>query len=102
MLNKIGFMAQSITCNLLPKTVALPELEKKGLRVGDPMVILFAEYVDRRSITYRFDGRALTNGAQCRNRRRFDGHIRDQIIKEVEHQCSRSGATFSLRVSGTF
>jgi len=78
------------------------DIDDRESTIGDPMVILFAEYVDRRSITYRFDGRALTNGSSCRNRYRYDGHIRDQIVKEIEHQCSRSGATFSLQISGTF
>ena len=32
------------------------DIDDRESTVGDPMVILFAEYVDRRNLTYRFDG----------------------------------------------
>lgn len=69
---------------------------------GDPRVNLFVEYVDSRGITYRLDGGALTDGAQCRIRTRYDGRISDGVPEEYEHQCIRNGATASFRISGTF
>lgn len=78
------------------------DIDDKETSNGDPRVNLFVEYVSARGITYRFDGGALTDGAQCRDRFRYDGHIRDDIVREIEHQCTRTGSTYSLRVSGTF
>ncbi len=78
------------------------DIDDKETTVGDPLVNLFVEYVSQMGITYRFDGGALTNGAQCRDRFRYVGHIRNDILKEVEHQCTRTGSRASLRISGTF
>jgi hypothetical protein len=78
------------------------DIDDKETSNGDPRVNLFVEYVSARGITYRFDGGALTDGAQCRDRFRYDGHIRDDIVREIEHQCTRTGSTYSMRVSGTF
>jgi hypothetical protein len=78
------------------------DIDDKETMVGDPRVNLFVEYVDSRSITYRFDGNGITDGAQCRDRFRYTGHISNNILEEVEHQCTRTGASYSLRISGTF
>ena len=78
------------------------DIDDIEMSVGDPRVNLFVEYVDSFGLTWRFDGGGLTNGAQCRDRFRFDGRISAGILEEVEHQCVRDGMTASLRVSGTF
>jgi len=70
--------------------------------VRDPRVNLFVERVDRLGLTWRFDGGGLIDGAQCRDRKRFDGKISSGILAEIEHQCSRPGPTYTLKVSGTF
>jgi hypothetical protein len=70
--------------------------------IGDPRYNLFAEYVDSRGLTYRVDVQNATNNARCRRRTRFDGRISDNILEEIESQCTKTGLEFSLKVSGTF
>jgi len=70
--------------------------------IGDPRYNLFAEYVDSRGLTYRVDVQNFSNNVRCRRRTRFVGRISDNILEEIEGQCSGSGIDFSLRVSGTF
>ncbi|MCB1671846.1 MAG: TonB-dependent receptor [Gammaproteobacteria bacterium] len=69
--------------------------------VRDPRVNLYVEKVDHFGLTWRFEGGGLIDGAQCRKRQRFDGRISSGILQEIEHQCSRPGPTYNLRVSGT-
>lgn len=70
--------------------------------VGEPRVNLFAEYISPRSITYRFDFGAMTDGAQCRRRTRFIGRIAADILEEIEYRCTTTGEEFTLSVNGTF
>jgi len=70
--------------------------------VRDPRINLFVEHVDSFGLTWRFDGGGLIDGAQCRDRKRFEGKISSGILKEVEHQCSRPGTTYTVKVSGSF
>ena len=70
--------------------------------VGEPRVNLFAEYRDRRGVTYRFDAGALTNGSQCRQRRRFVGRTSANILEETERRCTTTGLELAFRVNGTF
>ncbi len=70
--------------------------------IGDPRYNLFAEYRDRRGTTYRIDIQNASNNVRCRERRRFVGRISDQILEEIEDQCTLTGLDFSFKVSGTF
>ena len=70
--------------------------------VGEPRVNLFAEYRDKKGVTYRFDAGALTNGSQCRQRRRFVGRTVDNILEETERRCTTTGLELAFRVNGTF
>jgi hypothetical protein len=70
--------------------------------VGEPRVNLFAEYRDRQGVTYRFDAGALTNGSQCRQRRRFVGRSAANVLEEIEQRCTTTGIELALRVNGTF
>ncbi len=70
--------------------------------VGEPRVNLFAEYRDRQGVTYRFDAGALTNGSQCRQRRRFVGRTSANILEETERRCTTTGLELAFRVNGTF
>ena len=70
--------------------------------VGEPRVNLFAEYRNRRGVTYRFDAGALTNGSQCRQRRRFVGRTSANILEETERRCTTTGLELAFRVNGTF
>jgi len=70
--------------------------------VGDPRYNLFAEYVDSRGLTYRTDIGNFSNNVRCRRRTRYLGRISDNILEEIEGQCTNTGLDFSLKVSGTF
>ncbi len=70
--------------------------------IGDPRYNLFAEYIDRRGLTYRIDIQNASNNVRCRRRTRFVGRISAEILEEIENQCTTTGLDFSLRVSGTF
>lgn len=70
--------------------------------VGEPRVNLFAEYRDRKGVTYRFDAGALTNGSQCRQRRRFVGRTSANVLEETERRCTTTGLELAFRVNGTF
>lgn len=70
--------------------------------VGDPRVNLFVEYVDRRGLTYRFDIGGITNGAQYRERYRYDGRISDDILEEIEARNVRGGTVYTFAINGTF
>jgi len=69
---------------------------------ADPFVTAFLEVIAFDDITFRFDLRNATDVDMCRDRTRFVGHIRDNILEEIEYNCGGSGRTVSLRVSGTF
>lgn len=70
--------------------------------VGDPQYNLFAEYVDTRGLTYRINIQNASNTVRCRRRTRFVGRISDDILEEIENQCTKVGLDFSLKISGTF
>lgn len=70
--------------------------------IGDPFATAFVEVIAFGSTTFRFDVRNMSDGVQCRERLRYDGHIRDQILEEYEKRCGGSGRVFTFRMSGTF
>jgi len=78
------------------------DLEDIEFDIGHPRYGLFAEYIDRNNLTYRIDIQNVTNGNRCRRRTRYEGRISDDILEEIEFQCTNSGVDFSLKVSGTF
>lgn len=71
-------------------------------QVGEPRVNFFAEYIGRSGLTYRLDIGAITDGTQCRERWRYDGHIRDNVLQELEYRCTHTGVETSFRINGTF
>jgi len=70
--------------------------------IGDPRYMLFAEYVDKRGLTHRLDIGNVSNNVRCRRRTRFVGRIRDNILEEIEGQCTTTGVELSFRVTGNF
>ena len=82
------------------KTYDLVDIE---LSAGDPFWSAFVEWVSPQNITFRLDAdRIISDGEFCRERQRFVGRISSGILEEIEDQCSTSGPTLSLRVTGTF
>lgn len=79
------------------------DIDDIELSAGDPFWSAFIEWVSPNNMTFRLDAlRIINNGQFCRERQRFVGRISSGIIEEIEDQCTASGPTVSLRVSGTF
>jgi len=62
----------------------------------------FVEMVGFGGLTYRLEGSNLADFEACALRRRYDGYIRDGVLKEIERNCSVTGRQFALKVRGTF
>ncbi len=78
------------------------DLQDFEFTVGEPFFGLFAEYRDRRGITYRLDVRQITDGTQCRERWRFIGRQSDRNLEELEYRCTHGGVQPAFTVTGTF
>ena len=79
------------------------DIDDIELSAGDPFWSAFVEWVSPNNMTFRLDAlQIINNGQFCRERQRFVGRISSGIIEEIEDQCTASGPTVSLRVSGTF
>jgi len=62
----------------------------------------FVEMVGFAGLTYRLEGSNLADFEACALRRRFDGYLRDGVIKEIERNCSVTGRQFAFKVRGNF
>ncbi len=62
----------------------------------------FVEMVGFAGLTYRLEGSNLADFEACAVRRRYEGYTRDGIIKEIEDNCSTTGAQIAFKVRGTF
>ena len=71
-------------------------------RINQPSMSAYIEKRAFDNLTFRFESRNLTENQWCRRRTRFDGHIRDGQVREIEDYCSRSGIQLALRVRATF
>ena len=71
-------------------------------RLNQPSMSAYIEKRAFDNLTFRFESRNLTENQWCRRRTRFDGHIRDGQVREIEDYCSRSGIQLALRVRATF
>ena len=71
-------------------------------RLNQPSMSAYIEKRALDNLTFRFESRNLTENQWCRRRTRFDGHIRDGQVREIEDYCSRSGIQLALRVRATF
>ncbi len=78
------------------------DLQDFEFTVGMPFHGVFAEYRDRRGITYRLDVAQTNDGSQCRERWRYEGRLSDGILEELEYRCSHGGVRPSFTVTGTF
>ncbi|MBL4573224.1 MAG: TonB-dependent receptor plug domain-containing protein [Gammaproteobacteria bacterium] len=63
---------------------------------------LFAERVGVGRFTYRFEADNLLDHETCRERRRFNGYLRDGDIREIERFCTTNGIRFTFKVRATF
>jgi len=62
----------------------------------------FIEKVGFAGLTYRLEANNLEDVEECGDRRRFEGYVRDGILKEFEYNCTQTGTQFSFRIRGTF
>ncbi|NQV70832.1 MAG: TonB-dependent receptor [Pseudohongiella sp.] len=62
----------------------------------------FVEKVGFAGLTYRLEANNLEDGIFCGDRRRYSGYIRDDVLKEYEYNCTRTGRQYSFKVRGTF
>jgi hypothetical protein len=62
----------------------------------------FVEKVGFAGLTYRLEGSNLADFEACALRRRYDGYMRDGILKEIEKNCSTTGMQVAFKVRGTF
>ena len=69
---------------------------------ADPYFTGFIEIIAFGDLTFRLNARNLTDIEVCRDRIRYEGHIADNILEEVEYMCRGFGRTVSLQVTGTF
>lgn len=70
---------------------------------GDPFWGAFVEWVSPTNMTFRLDAQQIVNNGEfCRERQRYAGRISSGILEEIEDQCSTSGPTVSLSMTGTF
>lgn len=63
---------------------------------------VFIEKLGFGGLTYRFEGSNLEDSVACSERRRFDGYLRDGVLKEVEFNCASNGMQFMFKLRGTF
>ena len=69
---------------------------------ADPYFEGFIEIIAFDDLTFRLNARNLTDVEVCRDRIRYEGHIVNNILEEVEYMCRGFGRTLSLQVTGTF
>lgn len=62
----------------------------------------YIEKVGFAGLTYRFEAQNLEDYAQCPMRRRYDGSIRNGVLKEIEFLCTNTGRRFAFKVRGNF
>ncbi len=63
---------------------------------------LFAEKTGVGRFTFRFEADNLLDHENCRERRRFNGYLRDGNIREIERFCTTNGMRFTFKVRATF
>lgn len=62
----------------------------------------FAEKNNVGRFNYRLEVDNLLDRELCRERRRFNGYLRDGDIREIERFCTTNGVRFTLKVRATF
>ena len=79
------------------------DIDDIELSAGDPLWDVFVEIVAFGGITFRLQSnRDLLAGKRCRERQRFVGRTSDNILEEIEDNCSANGRSLTLLINGTF
>lgn len=73
------------------------------LYVGSPSnLMVFVEKTGWRGLTYRFEAINALDHVQKRERRRFDGYLRDRRLSEIERFYLKTGVRYTFKIRGTF
>ena len=62
----------------------------------------FVEKVGYGGLTYRLEASNLEDVEACGDRRRYSGHILDDVLEEFEYNCSSNGMQIALKIRGNF
>ncbi|MCP5356996.1 MAG: outer membrane beta-barrel protein [Pseudomonadales bacterium] len=62
----------------------------------------YIEKVGFAGLTYRFEANNLEDYQMCPMRKRYDGHILNNVLKEIEWACSTTGRRYAFKVRGNF
>lgn len=62
----------------------------------------FVEKVGYRDLTYRLEVNNAIDSERCFERKRYNGHIRNRDLREIEYSCTNTGAQVLFKVRATF
>lgn len=65
-------------------------------------LVAFVEKVGYRNFTYRLEVNNALDSDRCFERKRYNGHIRDRNLREIEYSCTNTGAQVLFKVRSTF
>lgn len=65
-------------------------------------LVAFVEKVGYRNITYRLEVNNALDSERCFERKRYNGHIRNRDLREIEYSCTTTGPQVLLKVRSTF
>ena len=63
---------------------------------------VFAEKVGFAGLNYRVEAVNLLDHENCRERRRYSGYLRNNVLTEIERSCTQNGVQLAFKVRGTF
>ncbi|MDO9316820.1 MAG: TonB-dependent receptor plug domain-containing protein [Gammaproteobacteria bacterium] len=65
-------------------------------------LVAFVEKVGYRNITFRLEVNNALDSERCFERKRYNGHIRNRDLREIEYSCTTTGPQVLLKVKSTF
>ncbi|MDP1931249.1 MAG: TonB-dependent receptor plug domain-containing protein [Gammaproteobacteria bacterium] len=65
-------------------------------------LVAFVEKVGYGNFTYRLEVNNALDSERCFERKRYNGHIRDRNLREIEYSCATTGPQVLLKVRATF
>ena len=65
-------------------------------------LVAFVEKVGYGNFTYRLEVNNALDSERCLERKRYNGHIRDRDLREIEYSCATTGPQVMLKVRATF
>jgi outer membrane receptor for ferrienterochelin and colicins len=65
-------------------------------------LVAFVEKVGYRDFTYRLEVNNALDSERCLKRKRYNGHIRDRNLREIEYSCATTGPQVMLKIRSTF